>query len=300
MSQDFYQTLGVSKTASESEIKSAYKSLAKKHHPDVPGGDEAKFKEINAAYETLKDPQKRAAYDQVGQGFNQAGQSGWREYRWNGGGPNAQEFHFDNSEDLEEALRTMFRASGFRHSRQNYQPENRNIHITIQIPVDSIINEQERTVQINTGRSNKTVQIKIPKAVRSGATIRYTGHGQDVVDNAPPGDLLVTFEVVNTKKFVRHGDNLVSALDIDCLDAITGTNVEFVTVYGQKLNVKIPPGVQSGHTLRIPGKGLPSSSIYDPADGDQLIVLNVYIPTNLTPSQIDQVRKVKSEKTKND
>ena len=252
---DYYKTLGLKKSANASDIKSAYRRLAKEHHPDR-GGDPETFKSINEAYSILIDTNKRAEYDYVPQ----------------------QDFKF-NSNNFNDIFKDIFGASaGFHHSQYS-EPKNKNIRAKIEVTIDTIFEDQSRAVHLNTGRSEKTLLVNIPAGVNDGATIRYPGYGQDILTRAPAGDLLVTIHVKDTINFSRKGKDIYSHVDVDAIDAILGSDLVFEHIDRSRINIKIPPGTQQAQILRISGKGLPfgNSTI-----GNLMLTVNIKIPKNLS------------------
>lgn len=267
---DHYETLGLKKSASAEDIKNAYRRLAKEHHPDR-GGDPETFKNINEAYSTLSDTQKRNQYDYKPQ-------------------QQSREFKFD-SNDVHDIFRDIFGANaGFHHS-QYTEPKNKNIKAKIDVTLESIFNEQNRAVHLNTGRSEKTVLVNIPAGVNNGATIRYSGYGQDILTRVPPGDLIVTINVKDTPGFSRKNNNIYSEVKLDAVDAILGTEVVFTHIDHTKINIKIPAGTQHGQTLRVSGKGLPSLN----ADhGDLMVKIKIIIPKNLSEQKQQLLKQYKN------
>ena len=271
-SMDHYTTLGVSQSASQEDIKRAYRALAKQNHPDN-GGDAEDFKRINQAYSTIGDAAKRKSYDQ-GVVKN-----------------TSANYNFD-TDNMHDFFRDIFGASaGFHHS-QYTQPKNKDLRITLNVTLDSILKPQRKTVHLKTGRSDKTVEVDIPAGVNNGATIRYRGYGQDVLTRAPNGDLVVTIRVHTVEGFDRDGNNLHSKLTVDAVDAMLGTTAEFKNIDGNKVLVKLPTGVQPGQQLRLSGKGLPATQ-YNTV-GDLILTVHISINKNLSEAQKDILEKFKN------
>ncbi len=277
---DYYNVLGVDKSASETELKSAYKKASMQHHPDR-GGSEAKFKEINEAYSALKDPQKRQMYDQFGttnpqqQGFNP-----------NGGGTS---FHF-NGGDVNEVFSRFF-GEGF---AQQQRPSNQNITIGADIQLEDIVNGKELIAhyRLPSGRE-ETVTIKIPKGVRPGDTMKYPGMGGDHIPNMPRGDLFVKVQVRKHVDYQVQGINLYIERSISIFDLLLGTNLRIDTLHSRKLSVSVPPGSNSGTTFSIGGQGLPDRR--SGQTGNLFIKVNGITP-NITNEQIrEKLAKIKDE-----
>ncbi len=274
--RDPYETLGVSRTATAEEIKSAYRKLAKKYHPDL-GGDPEKFKEINEAHDVLSDPNKKAHFDHGG--FNQNAQS----FRA------GTHFHFEDIFNNEDFMNIFAQAAGFPGARR--KPKNSNIRIRLSVPLESILQEQVKTIDIGPTNSNKQVEIKIPAGIHDGAVITYRGMGQNTYPDQPAGDLLVEITVLQHERFNRVNEDLHSNITIDCFKATLGTSVEFVTIRGKRIKVTIPAGSQNGTVLRLPSEGLPSMN-RNKFVGSQYLRINVSVPTNLTMEQIDLVKQI--------
>jgi len=255
---DYYTTLGVKKSANASDIKSAYRRLAKQHHPDS-GGDPETFKRISEAYSTLIDANKRSEYDYTTS-------------------PNTKVKFTSN--DVHDIFSNIFGDAGFHHS-QYTEPKNKNIKAKIEVSLDSILHDQTRAIHLNAGRSEKTVLVNIPAGINSGATIRYSGYGQDILTRVPPGDLIVTITVNNVPGFERNKADIHSKLKVDAIDAMLGTEILFKHIDGSRINIKVPPGAQPGQTLRISGKGLPGNNMF----GNLMLVIDIVIPKNLTESK---------------
>ena len=264
---DYYSVLGVSKNATQDEIKKAYRKLAKENHPDTGGNDEM-FKKINEAYSVIGDSTKRKGYD-----FEPEHD---RQNDFSFSSHNAQEFH--------EFFRDIFGASaGFHHSQYS-QPKNKDLRATLEVNLESIFVPQKRTIHLKTGRSEKTIEVDIPAGVNDGAVIRYRGYGQDVLTRVPPGDLFVTIKVTDSNYFKRKSSDLYSSIKIDAIDAIIGTTVEFENIDHNKIKVHIPEGSQPGQLLRISGKGLPKNN-------NQIDKGNLYLSIEITVPKLSEEQK---------
>ena len=270
---DYYTILGVDRSASQDDIKKAYRKLAAQHHPDR-GGDTAKFQEISAAYDTLGNPEKKAQYDNPQpQGFQQYG-----------GMPPG----------FEEMLR------GFGNSpfgdifgqRRQQPPRNRTLNLQTQITLEEAFNGRDlmANVQLPSGRE-QVLEIKIPAGVRDGTTLRLAGMGDDTVSHLPRGDIHLTVIVQQHSRFHREGDDLLMKLDISCFDAILGTSVQFESIDGKTLETKIPAGIQHGQLMNIQGQGMPNMS-NSRMRGRLLIEIHIKIPTTLTDAQKDALKKI--------
>jgi len=264
---DHYQTLGVDRNASQDDIKRAYRSLASKHHPDK-GGDTVKFQEIQSAYATLSDEQKKAEYDNPQQQFH------------NGGMP----------QGFEDIFGQMFGGGnnpfGDIFGQRRQQPRrNRTLNIQTEITLEEAFTGKDLIANLTlpSGR-DQTLEVKIPAGVQDGMTLRLAGLGEDTVSDAPRGDIHLTVTVREHPIFQRQGDDLLIVKDINCIDAMLGKDITINTIDGRTLEVKIQPGTQHGSTLGAAGFGMPKVSD-SRFKGRLLIRINITIPTNLTDAQ---------------
>jgi len=275
--KDHYSTLGISKTASQEEIKSAYRKLAKQYHPDL-GGDADKFKSINEAYDVLGDPSKRAEYDRPQPHFNFTNQ-GNQGSAWDMNGLNMDEFF------------SIFAGAGFPPG--NRRPKaNANLRARMVIQLESILEPQKKIIQI--GDDKRDIEVNIPRGVRNGAVISYKGMGQKANPNLPAGDLLIEIAIQEHKDYVREGDDLHSRITVDAIDAILGCVVDFRTIRGKTVRVNIPRGVQHGQTLRLQGEGIPNNQ--GNKTGNQYLQISVLVPTNLTANQLELLAQLKKDR----
>ena len=242
--QDYYETLGVSKTASADEIKKAFRKAAVKYHPDKEGGNETKFKEVNEAYEVLKDQQKRQRYDQFGHagvgndpGGNPFGGAA-------GGNPfggfdfNGQNVNFDfNNVDLGDLFGSFF--GGF----QQGPKRGRDYQTQVVISFEEAVFGVEKEINLTSSSGGKKVKLKIPAGVDDGASIRLNGHGEQLKGGIN-GDLYVRVRVKPHKKFTREGTIILSDEHISMVDAALGTEIDVETVDGV-VRMKIPAGTLS-------------------------------------------------------
>lgn len=278
--RDPYETLGVNRTATADEIKSAYRKLAKKHHPDL-GGNPEKFKEINEAHDILSDPDKKAHFDSGG--FRQQFDPRANSYR------SGTHFHFEDIFNNEDFMNIFAQAAGFPGARK--RARNSNIRIRLNVTLESLLQEQIQNVEIKTDSGKKQVEIKIPAGIHDGAIITYRGMGQNTFADQPAGDLMVEINVAPHERFIRANEDLHSNITIDCFKATLGTSIEFTTIRNKRIKVTIPAGCQNGTVLRIPSEGLPSMN-RNKYIGNQYIKINVSIPTNLTNEQIELVKQI--------
>jgi DnaJ-class molecular chaperone len=274
-----YETLGVAKDVTPDEIKKAYRKLASQHHPDK-GGDKAKFQEIQAAYDTLSDANKRQQYDMQLNGM--------------GGGPGMQ-FHWHSADtghpDITEIFRNFgFGGDPFAHVRQ-HQRRNKDLRIEIPLPLASTLEEQEKTISVQTTNGHReTLEVKIPRGITNGTSIKYAGLGDNLFNTLPRGDLYVQFNVHNAEGFIANGVDLYCRVSVNCLNAIIGTVRVIDGLDGKKFAVNIPPGTQHGTKFRIPRQGL--YVLNSEMRGDLYVEIELTVPQDLTEDQLETIKNL--------
>ena len=270
-----YETLGVEKTATDAEIKKAYKKAASKLHPDKPTGDTAKFQELQTAYGILSDPDKRHEYD------NPRQHHGFNFNQGNGSG------HID----IEAMMREMMGRQG---SGQYYhQPQkNKDIRVNIMSSLADTLAEQKKTISVQGTNGNRfNVDVTIPRGAQHGTTIRYNGQGDDYDSKLTRGDLYVIINVMSAGNFELHGINVVTPLEIDSIEAMLGADKEVVGIDGKTFSVKIPPACQYGTKFGLNGQGL--YAIHSEQRGSLIVFVTIKTP-ELTEEQKVALRKVTS------
>jgi curved DNA-binding protein len=282
-SQDYYQLLGIQRSADEKQIRQAYRRLAREYHPDVNPGDtraEHKFKEINEAYEVLSDPESREKYDQYGDQWRHADQFGARP-RSRGFDPHARmgnSFDFDPGNlGADDIFGGLF-GGGRRQPRKG-----EDIEIKASVTLEESYSGTARTVekrneQEAAGRSRR-MEVSIPSGVRDGARIRISGAGRQGVSGGTPGDMYVIVTIGKHSRFERKGDDLHVQISVELVNAVLGAEVVVPTIKGADLALKIPPESQNGQVFRLVGQGMPRG---DDEYGDLYAHLNVMLPVNLS------------------
>lgn len=313
--KDYYKTIGVSKKASQKEIKSAYRKLARKHHPDVNPNDptaEERFKEINEAYQVLSDKEKRQKYDRFG--------SQWQQYRNTGGRP--EDFNWSqwtqrapgssgggtyrtvSQEDLSQMFggglggfsdffETLFGAGFGGRTASQRQPQARTRRIpdaehTLEISLEEAYHGTTRTLQFEGGRR---IEAKIPAGVRSGSRIRLSGQAGKKSATVNSGDLYLKIKILPHKQFKRRGDDLKIKLPINIYTAVLGGEINVPTM-SKPVRLTIPAGTDSGKVFRLKELGMPS--LKDPKKhGNLYATIEIHIPKHLTQAEKDRFTELK-------
>ena len=270
---DHYTTLGINRNASPDEIKHAYRRMANQHHPDR-GGDTAKFQEVQAAYETLSDPNSRHQYDN----------------------PQPQGFQFGGQpHGFEDMMAHMFGGGHpfgdiFGHRQQPARNRTLNLQTDITFEEAFLGKNLMASIRLPSGLE-QVLEVRIPPGVNDGTVIRLSGIGDDTVKNIQRGDIHLSVRVQPHHLYQRQGDDLVRALSISCFDSILGKTITITTLDNKQLDVNIAPGTQHGQTLAIQGHGMPNMQD-NRIRGRMLLEINVTIPNNLTEQQKDLVRQI--------
>jgi len=281
---NYYETLGVSKNASDKELKTAFRKLAAKHHPDA-GGDEEKFKQINEAYNTLKDPQKRTMYDQFGTADPQQAQAR-QSYNFSQNSPFGNFNFTGNPEDLQDLFAMFGQGMNTRYS----PPKNKDIGLTYTLNFEDIFKDKLVTLQYGLPNGKKEiVDVKIPAGVKNGDTVRVTGHGDHTIKHLPRGNLILKIRVNGLKGWQREGDDIHTIKQISVLDLILGSQIDLTTPEGNSLKVKVPKGTQPGTVLSMAGYGVPN--VNTSKRGNLYLQLKGVVP-KFTEEQLDALRKV--------
>ncbi len=320
--KDYYDILGVKRNASEHEIKQAYRRLARKHHPDVNPQDksaEARFKQINEAYEVLSDKANRKKYDQFGdqwQHADQFAQAGWQQtpFRDFGGSGGATVFNF-GEDDLGSLFDDLLRGTRTRtYTRRAQARKGRDIESTVEVPLEEAYHGTKRTLSLqveepcsrchgegwthNTPCSAcqgsgvvlriKRLEVKIPSGVKTGSRVRIAGKGQPGYGGAS-GDLYLVISVKPHRLFERRGDDLYVEISVPLTVAMLGSEVQVPTIKG-KLALKIPPETQNGRTFRLTGQGMPR--LGKSSQGDMLAKVNIVLPGKLSPQEKELFKRL--------
>jgi len=292
---DYYKILGISKSASEKDIKNAYRKLARKYHPDVnPNNKEAeiKFREINEANEVLSNAENREKYDKYGENWqhaeefekakNQQRKQGQQNYSYTNGQQTHSSF---NQEDFSDFFSSMF-GGGFQQHR-NTKFKGQDYHAELQLNLTDILKSHKQVLTIN----NKKIRITIPAGIENGQVIKIKNHGEKVGEGGVNGDLYIKFIVVNNTNFKRDKYNLHLTVDLDLYTAVLGGELVIPTIDNKKVKLKVKPETKNETKVKLKGKGLP---IYknEGQFGDLFITFKIKIPTNLNTKEKELFNKL--------
>ena len=277
---NYYETLGLNRGASSDEIKKAYRSMAMKYHPDR-GGDERKFKEIEEAYRTLSDPEKKNLID--------SGIDPSRQQRYSNSWQNGPfEFHFGGQPGMEDILNQF--GFGFQNKRAM---RNKSYNINIRVTLEEVLSGKDVDAEIGLPNGKKKlINIKIPPGIENGQNIRYQGMGDDSLRDSPAGDLIVNVFVENHPKFSRDGDQLIYNYVISAWDAMLGTNLQIDLLDKRNIDIVIPPGTQPETVLSCKGEGIPN--LRSKRRGNLLIKISVSIPKILSNDDRTAIENLKN------
>lgn len=292
MEKDYYQLLGVAKTATDAEIKKAYRRLAKKYHPDVSteADAEEKFKEVQDAYEVLKDTEKRKLYDQYGANWQHAKQGGFHQGgNTHQGHGNRQQHFYQGGDfgDYEDIFGEFFRQQHNERQgrKQGFAMNGQDLHTKVEISVSDALAGIERELHFAYQTVNeegmvvektKRLKVKIPKAVGNHQQIRLKGQGEAGIGSGLNGNLYLEIIVQSDKQYKVVGNDIYSHIPIAPWEAALGAEINVPTPHGQ-IKLKVPEHTQSGKKMRLKGKGL--------ADGGFYVVLDVILPPAVSEAQ---------------
>lgn len=312
--RDYYEVLGIDKTASDAAIKKAYRKLAKKYHPDSNPGDKAaeqKFKEVTEAYNVLSDAEKKKLYDQFGHaGLDENGPFAHGQYNSQGTGNGTygyrspdgsyQEFHFEGG-NMDDIFENIFggsfhrNSSGQRHYsgsyRGGFRQKGEDLHAEINISFDDAAFGCEKVIRLQDPHTKavQNLQVHIPAGISDGKSIRLKGKGMDGIGGGSSGDLLLKVHVGSRLGFERKGDDVYTTARIPFTTAVFGGEVLVHTIDGKVL-CSIKPGTQSGSKIRLKGKGI--VSMQNPSlHGDHYVTIQIDVPKHLSPQAKQKLKE---------
>lgn len=299
---DYYKILGVDKSATQDDIKKAYRKQARKLHPDLNPNDkeaEKQFKELNEANEVLSNSENRAKYDKYGENwkhgeeYEKAQQQQRQQYQGGNYGGGFSGADFGEGEDFSDFFQSMFGGAGGGSNRSSRGSasgkfKGQDVHAELSLNLKDAATTHQQTFDIN----GKKVRITIPAGVYDGQQIKLKGHGSPGINGGPSGDLYITFNINQDPNFERVGDDLKTKVTIDLYTAVLGGEVTVNTLDGS-VNLKVKPGTQNGTTVRLKGKGFP---VYkkDGHFGDLFATYDVKLPTDLTDKQKELFEQLKN------
>jgi curved DNA-binding protein len=296
---DYYKVLEIDKTATETEIKKAYRKLARKYHPDLNPNDkeaEKKFKELNEANAVLSNTENRKKYDQYGENWqfaehynNDKQQQEYQNKRTDR--PEGFRNHSGTTDDYSSFFESMFGGASSRARQSNTQFKGLDYNAELHLDLKEVYNTHKRTLTI----TGKNIRINIPAGVQNGQIIKINGLGGDGANGGPKGDLYITFSIENRTKFKRDENNLYTTIELNLYTAILGGEIMADTFDG-KVKLTLKPGTQNNSKIKLKGKGFP---VYkkEGAFGDLYITYQIPIPTNLNEKEKElytQLQKIRT------
>jgi len=280
-----YETLGVAENATPEELKSAFRRLAKQHHPDV-GGDVAKFQQINEAYNTLSDSNSRAHYDHTLRNPQPQFHQQHQAYR-NAGNPFEFHFNFGGGPDPMAAFHDQFFSQFGFHTRQ--QPRNRNLRIQIDLQFLETLDKLNKVIEFKTSNNTEHLNIEIPAGIEDGYVFTVPGRGDDANPGIPRGNLEVQIRVHRHDRFIKNNENIMEDITIDAFQAMTGCNIPVQLPSGKTIELHIPAGTQHQSQFGITDEGFPRQN---GGRGKYIARISIKIPTILTTEQLNLIRKI--------
>jgi curved DNA-binding protein len=331
--KDYYATLGVSKTASDKELKQAYRKLARKHHPDVNPGDkgaESKFKEINEAYEVLGDPEKRRKYDELGANWRMYEQAQQQGQPFPGGSPFGGGFGgeggawtinmggpggartmsedemrdmFGSEDPFSDFFRTFFGGGGGageargRSGRAPRTQKGRDIESEAELTLEEAYHGAMRRISITLGGSARSVDVRIPAGVKDGSRVRAAGEGESGSSGGASGDLFLRVRIKPHPVFERKGDDLHTKVALPVTTAVLGGEAQVPTITGS-VRLKVPETTQPGQIFRLKGHGMPLIGKTD-QKGDLYATADIQLPRSLSKDQRAAWEQIKKYESRN-
>ena len=298
MAEDYYATLGVSRSASADDIQKAYRQLARKHHPDLNPDDaraKEKFQQVQNAFDVLNDAKKRDMYDRYGAAFESVGPEGAGPQGWSGAGGGGPSFDI-NLDDLlgggGGGFADLFKNMGQRSKRQQRRVSptpGRNIEHAVTVPFTTAVLGGEAQIAVRRSDGHvETIQVKIPAGIEDGKKIRLRGQGEPSPNGGPAGDVLIRVTAAPHPHFRRTGKRLDVRVPITLAEALGGAKIDLATPHGT-ITLTVPAGTSSGSKLRLKGQGVKS---VNSEPGDLFAEVQIELPKNLSDVDREQLQAV--------
>jgi curved DNA-binding protein len=290
---DYYKILEISKTATEADIKKAYRKLARKYHPDLNPdnkGAENKFKAINEANEVLSDSAKRKKYDAFGKDWKHADEFKNAQQQQSKRDTNQQQDYGAFTGDFSDFFESMYGGSSRNTGRQT-KFRGQDLHAELHLNLKDVYTSQQQTLTVN----GKNIRLTFPAGIENGQVIKITGHGTTGANGGPNGDLYITFSISNHTLFKREGSNLYSNVDLNLYTALLGGEV-LIDTFDGKVKLKVAPETQAGSKIKLKGKGFP---VYKQENdfGDLYITYQIKLPTSLSVKEkelLTELQKIRN------
>ena len=285
---DYYKTLDISKSATEKDIKKAYRKLARKYHPDLNPNDktaEKKFKEVNEANEVLSNPENRKKYDEYGEDWQHAEEykkaKQQEQYQQSKGGSGRY-----SEEDFSDFFGSMFGDRASRDSRGQVKFRGQDFNAELQLDLKDVYKTHKRTLTVN----HKNIRITIPAGVENGQVIKINGYGGKGINQGPNGDLYIKFLIKNTTDFRRDSANLYTTADLDLYEALLGGDM-MINTFDGKVKLTIKPETQNGAKVKLKGKGFPKYK-KEGQFGDLFVTYTIKTPKNLSIKEKELIKEL--------
>jgi DnaJ-class molecular chaperone len=304
--RDYYQVLGVPRTASDKEIRSAYRRLARKHHPDLNPGDkaaEARFKELQAAYDVLSDETKRKKYDQYGPNWENLERAQGAGGFGNRSGSRVQYDFGEGGGDFSDLFENLFGGFGGGSSRTRTGTRSRvqpgqDVEHQIDVSLEEAYHGTTRILEFasRSNGSTRRLEVKVPPGIKTGGRIRIAGEGDAGIGGGPPGDLYLIVTVRPHGGFERKDDDLTSDVAVPLTTAMLGGEVPVPTLKGKAVHLRIPAETQNGQTFRMAGLGMPKGG---GTFGDLYVRAKIVLPTRLTSAErqlFEELQRLRADK----
>ena len=276
---DYYKLLGIDKSATEDDIKKAYRKLARKYHPDLNPNDkeaERKFKEINEANEVLSDPEKRKKYDSYGKDWKHADQFEQAQHQQRSRSQQSEQF---NEHQYSDFFESFFGGSSTQSKRGSVKFKGQDFNAELQLNLKDVYTTHQQILTVN----GKNIRLTIPAGVKNEQKIKIAGKGGEGINGGPIGNLYITFKIKNDTPFILVDDNLFSNVDLDLYTALLGGEITLNTFDG-KVKLTVKPETQNGTKVKLSGKGFP---VYkkEGTFGDLVVTYQIKLPTNLSEKE---------------